>query len=88
MAVQKNIMSKMVRDIYKELVQEMEEDEISRMLKEEVLEVMGDSSTYPDEQIYGEYRDKAFSIANAGEEAGFCRGFRYAMKLFMECIGD
>ncbi len=78
-------MNMMVREIYKNLIQEMEEDEISRMLKDEVIELIGDSKSYPDEQAYGEYRDKAFVIAGAGEEAGFCRGFRYALQLFMEC---
>lgn len=78
-------MENLMRDIYKNLMQEMEEDEISRGLKKEVIQLIGDRSSYPDIQTYGEYRDKAFAIAGAGEEAGFCRGFRYAMQLFMEC---
>lgn len=36
------------------------------------------------EKDYAEYRDKAFLIASAGEEAGFVRGFRYAFRLCME----
>lgn len=78
-------MDKMISGIYKSLVQEMEEDEISRALKKEVIRLLGDDETYPDVQTYGKYRDRAFAIAEAGEEAGFCRGFRYAMRLFMEC---
>ena len=78
-------MGKMIQEIYKNLVQELEEDEISRVLKNEVMNLIGDESSYPDTQTYGEYRDKAFAIAEAGEEAGFCRGFRYAFQLFMEC---
>ena len=80
-------MTRMIREIYKELMQEIKEDDISCTLKKEILELLGDSSSYPDEEAYGEYRDKAFAIAGAGEEAGFCRGFCYAMNLFMECVG-
>lgn len=78
-------MNRTIREIYKNLIQEIEEDDISRTLKKEVLDLVGDSCTYPNEQVYGEYRDRAFLIANAGEEAGFCRGFRYALRLFMDC---
>ena len=74
-----------MRDIYKNLIQEMEEDEISRSLTREVIQLIGDRHSYPDTQTYGAYKDRAFAIAQAGEEAGFCRGFRYALQLFMEC---
>ena len=74
-----------MRDIYKNLIQEMEEDEISRSLKREVIQLIGDRRLYPDTQTYRAYRDMAFAIAQVGEEAGFCRGFRYALQLFMEC---
>lgn len=77
-------MDKIIGDLYKNLVHEMGQDEIGRALKKEVLELIGEAGAYPDMQAYGEYRDKAFRIAEAGEEAGFCRGFRYAFKLFLE----
>ena len=78
-------MERLMRDIYKNLIQEMEEDEISRSLKREVIQLIGDRRSYPDIQTYSAYRDMAFAIAQVGEEAGFCRGFRYALQLFMEC---
>lgn len=78
-------MDKIIQEIYKNLVRDMEEDEISRALKKEVLELLGDSGDYPDMKAYEKCRDGAFAIAGAGEEAGFYRGFRYAFQLFMEC---
>lgn len=79
-------MDKILQNIYKNLIQEMEEDEISLRLKEEILRLLKDSESYPDQTTYEKCRDMAFRIAGAGEEAGFYRGFRYAMQLFMECI--
>lgn len=35
--------------------------------------------------IENEKFDIAFKIAEVGEEAGFVRGFRYAVQLMMEC---
>lgn len=75
----------MVCEIYKNLVQKMEEDEISRALKKEFIGLLGDDKSYPDIETYDKYRYIAFAITEAGEAAGFCRGFRYAMRLFMEC---
>ena len=78
-------MSKTIREIYRNLIQEIDEDELSCTLKKEILELLGDAESYPDMQTYERCRDKAFRIAGSGEEAGFCRGFQYALQLFMEC---
>ena len=78
-------MDNVLQEIYKNFIQEKEEDKESCVLKKEVLHLLGDSKSYPDQQIYEKYRDMAFKAAEAGEEAGFYRGFRYAMQLFMEC---
>ncbi len=78
-------MSKTIRELYKNLIQEIDEDELSGALKKEILELLGNAGTYPDMQTYERCRDNAFRIAGAGEEAGFCRGFRYAFQLLMEC---
>lgn len=84
-AVAKAIMDKILEEIYKNLIQEMEEDETSLMLKKKILHLLEDSQSYLDQETYEKCRDMAFRAAGAGEEAGFYRGFRYAMQLFMEC---
>ena len=78
-------MDKILQNIYKNLMQEVEEDEISLRLKKEILYLLEDSESYPDQATYEKCRDMAFRAAGVGEEAGFYRGFRYAMQLFMEC---
>ncbi len=84
-AVLKTIMDKILEGIYKNLMEEMQVDETSLRLKEEILHLLKDSQSYLDQATYEKCRDMAFRAAGAGEEAGFYRGFRYAVQLFMEC---
>ena len=60
-------------------IRNMKEDEIERELKEGVIDILKNS------MIENEKFDIAFKIAEVGEEAGFVRGFRYAVQLMMEC---
>lgn len=76
-------MDKRIRRLYAELIEEVEEDEVSKILKKEVLEILEQSKKNVED--YDKCRDMAFQIASAGEEAGFVRGFRYAVQLMKEC---
>lgn len=75
-----------IREIYKNLICDMQEDDISKVLKLEVLNLIAEGKEKMKETDAAEYCDKAFHIAGAGEEAGFVRGFRYAFELFLEMI--
>lgn len=79
----------MIREIYGGLMQDLpEEDEISLKLKREIIQLLQEEKEKMECDDYKKYRDKAFVIASAGEEAGFVRGFRFAFCLFVECIGN
>ena len=72
-------MNTKIREIYENQIRNMKEDEIERELKEGVIDILKNS------MIENEKFDIAFKIAEVGEEAGFVRGFRYAVQLMMEC---
>lgn len=72
-------MNTKIREIYEDQIRNMKEDEIERELKEGVIDILKNS------MIENEKFDIAFKIAEVGEEAGFVRGFRYAVQLMMEC---
>ena len=71
-------MNTKIREIYEDQIRNMKEDEIERELKEGVIDILKNS------MIENEKFDIAFKIAEVGEEAGFVRGFRYAVQLMME----
>lgn len=76
-------MSRKIKKIYEDLIKSIEEDEIEIALKKEVLDILQNK---PGEyQSLNENVDIAFKIAEAGEEAGFVRGFQYAVQLMTEC---
>lgn len=70
-------MNDKIKEIYGEQIRNMKEDEIERELKDEVIGILKNNMM--------EKMDVAFKIAEVGEEAGFIRGFRYAMQLLFEC---
>lgn len=72
-------MNTKIREIYEDQIRNMKEDEIERELKEGVIDILKNS------MIENEKFDIAFKIAEVGVEAGFVRGFRYAVQLMMEC---
>lgn len=79
-------MKSIIRANYQELMQSIEEDEISQSMKIDIEEILNHAEIKLDEKGKNEVRDMAFRSAEAGEEAGFVRGFRYAFQLFMECL--
>lgn len=82
-------MDKRIREIYCELIKDMTDvDEISMWLRKELTDLLQSERGEMEKQEYEKYRDKAFLFAAAGEEVGFIRGFRYAFRLFAECIDE
>lgn len=82
-------MESKVKNIYKHLTQEDKymktvsknvDQEIDRIAKEERADV--------DTQEFEKYRDRLFEAASIGEEAGFIKGFQYAVLLLVECFMD
>lgn len=79
---------KIIRKLYINLVQELDDtDEINREMKKELLELLEEEKRQMNEKEYGCYRDKVFRAALVAEESGFVRGFRYAFRLLLECMG-
>lgn len=72
-----------IRSVYEEYVKDREEDEISIKLRKEICEML--KKYVVDEKEINEWLDMTFRIAEAGEEAGFIRGFRYAVQLIIDC---
>ena len=60
--------------------------ELSLLEKEEILGEIEYLKKDVSGKRYEKLRDTVFRIASAGEEAGFIRGFRYAVNLLMECM--
>ena len=72
-------MNKKITEIYNAMIQRTKfTDEIKELLKKE------ESQMEPLE--YEQYRNKLFEAASIAEEAGFVKGFRYAVLLMAECF--
>lgn len=72
-----------IEKIYENFMRDMPEDEIELELRKEVLDILKNHVT--DVQKLDTVMEASFKIAEAGEEAGFIRGFRYAVQLMTEC---
>ncbi len=81
-------MDDMIRRLHRDLLSERGcEDRMSQKTREEVCSLLEDGKGRMDEQDYGWYQEGVFLAASAAEENGFVDGFRYAFRLFSECIG-
>lgn len=77
-------MENIIRKNYRAIREEIGKDEINRRLEQDIEKILEKANgQWKDEK---ELRDLAFRFAEAGEEAGFVRGFRYAFQLFHECF--
>lgn len=85
--VLKEKMEKLISKLYVSVLQEAtQEDDISRLMKQEILELLKEEKKILERQEYEKYREKAFQAASVAEEHGFERGFKYAFHLFTECM--
>lgn len=63
-------------------------DKISRGTEEEIRNLLSREGKETRQEEDDRCRDFAFYIASAAEENGFVQGFRYAFRLFVECMQE
>ena len=79
-------MESKVKNIYKHLTQEDKYMKtVSRNVDQEIDRIAKEERADVDTQEFEKYRDRLFEAASIGEEAGFIKGFKYAVLLLMEC---
>lgn len=78
-------MKQTIRRLYDGLTKDMEKDGISEWERKEISKLLLKEQRNVNGSI-GEMMDISFRIAEIGEEAGFVRGFQYAVKLLTECV--
>lgn len=82
-------MDKMIREMYRNMLREQEgTDKISKGTEEEIRNLLSSEGEGRGQEEYARCRDFAFYIASAAEENGFVQGFRYAFRLFAECMQE
>ena len=79
----------MIRELYKNLGKETSEKEkLSPEIKAELEETLDKMKKHLDEEAYEQCRDGIYLSVLAAEEDGFVKGFKYAFRLFSECVRD
>ena len=82
-------MDKIIRELYRNMLREQEgADKITRGTEEEIRNLLSGEEKGVGQEEYDKCRDFAFYIASAAEENGFIQGFRYAFRLFAECMQE
>lgn len=82
-------MEKMIRELYRNMLREQEgADRISRETEEEIRNLLRGEEKEMGQEEYDKCRDFACYIASAAEENGFVMGFKYAFRLFAECMQE
>lgn len=82
-------MEQMIRNLYTKTIQDKNTTEkIGMDVQEEILNLLKDEEKQLENENYEKLRDTVFLIASAAEENGFVKGFRYAFRLFGECIQE
>lgn len=80
-------MDKIIRKLYRDsLLENGCTDKISKKTLEEIQALLADKEGTMGEQEYECYQDEIFLAASVAEENGFVNGFKYAFRLFSECI--
>lgn len=82
-------MEQLIRSLYTKTIHDKSTTgKIDRDMQEEILNILKDEEKQLEDEKYEKLRDTAFLIASAAEEYGFVKGFRYAFRLFCECIQE
>lgn len=83
-------MESKIKEIYDNLVRGTKfMDDISREVEKNVNKITKKEKQEMDMKAFEAYRDQFFLAASIGEEAGFVKGFTYAVALMAECLtGD
>ncbi len=80
---------KMIQEMYRNMLREQEgTDKISKGTEQEIKNLLSSEGESGGQEGYARCRDCAFYIASAAEENGFVQGFRYAFRLFAECMQE
>jgi len=80
-------MKQTIRRLYDDLTKDMEKDGISEWERKEIRKLLFEEEIDTKINIsIDQMTDISFRIAGIGEEAGFVRGFQYAVKLLTECV--
>lgn len=80
-------MDEMIRRLHRDLLSERGcEDRMSKKTREEVCALLSDSKGQVDGQDHGYHQEDVFLAVSAAEENGFVDGFKYAFRLFSECM--
>lgn len=80
-------MNKKITEIYNAMIQRTKfTDEISREMEKKLKELLKKEESQMEPLEYEQYRNKLFQAASIAEEAGFIKGFRYAVLLMAECF--
>lgn len=82
-------MEQLIRNLYTKTIRsERTTEKIDQDMQEEILNLLKDEEKQLGDVNYEKLRDTVFLIASAAEENGFVKGFRYAFRLFLECIQE
>ena len=77
----------MVRDLYANMIKKQDaEEKIEYILHEKISEVLSDYEKQMSNQEYKKMLENVYLTAIMAEETGFEKGFKYAFRLFTECI--
>lgn len=85
---QRTAMDEMIRRLHRDLLSERGcKDKMSKKTREEVCALLKDNKDQKtDGQDHGYHQEEVFLAASAAEENGFVDGFKYAFRLFSECM--
>lgn len=82
-------MDKMIRELYNDMLRKTDrEGRLGKELEEEIEGLLEGVEKKLGQKEYWEYKDNALYIACAAEEEGFVEGFKYASRLFAECLQE
>lgn len=77
----------MVRDLYADMVKKQDaEEKIECVLQKKISELLSDYEDRMEHQEYETLLENVYLAAIMAEETGFEKGFKYAFRLFTECI--
>ena len=89
MDYEKGYKDEIIRRLYRDALYEKGcKDKIGWKTQEEIGFMLKDKEGQMGEDEYACYKDDIFLAASAAEENGFVDGFKYAFRLFFECIHE
>lgn len=80
-------MNDKIREIYNTMIQRTKfTDGTSSDMEKKIKDLLKEEKLQMESLEYEQYRGKLFQVASIAEEAGFIKGFRYAVLLMAECF--